>query len=82
MVLVEWIDSFQLEAGWHLVDEATERSALVCRSVGFLIGETADVLCLAETIGANQVSGVVHIPVRAVMRRAELTFSSAFQGDA
>ena len=79
MVMVEWVDSFQLESGWHWQSNIEDRQPARCMSVGWLIREDESQLMLAETISPHeddrQVQGVVVIPTAAIVRREPLTSS-------
>ena len=81
LVLVEWVDSFHLEAGWHWLEDLPERRLGHCHSVGWVIREDDEQISLSETISdvgdSHQVSGIVTIPVCAITKRKTLTSSSA-----
>lgn len=73
LVLVEWEDSAQPSSSWQFLEDVGAPPAVRCRSVGWLIANTEDVRVLAPNMGAvggdaPQVSGVITIPSRAVLR--------------
>jgi hypothetical protein len=78
LVLIEWEDSHS-PVGWQQIDGTFEDRALVCRSVGWLMldGERAKVLAphlnTAESGVPLQGSGIITIPVGAVLRVVPLT---------
>src|SRR3546814_2923787 len=50
-VLIEWLDSAQPIPGWRLLSDLPNPDVVKCESVGWIIGETDDVLMLAPNIG-------------------------------
>ena len=80
LVRVVWVDSFMLEAGWHWIDDLSDRKVSTCASTGWIISEDDNQVCLAQTIGqvgdVIQVSGVVTIPIRSVIRMEELAMDA------
>ncbi len=77
-ILVEWIDSAQPISAWMFLENKPSLEIIQCVSVGWLVGETDDVLMLApnlgdiESGGSGQASGFIRIPKSAVTRRVEL----------
>ena len=73
LVLVEWVDSARGD-GWVTLDHAREDNAHTVRSVGWLIHDTAELICVAphhsdETTDADeQVSGHMKIPKRCITK--------------
>lgn len=63
LVLVEWQDAFDAQAGWYDVDGYKETEAIV-KSVGYYMANANIVgyMVLAATRGGHQVSQVTHIP--------------------
>jgi len=82
-ILVEWIDSAQPISAWMFLEKKPSLEIIQCVSVGWVVGETDDVLMLApnlgdiESGGSGQASGFIRIPKSAVTRRVELMASNA-----
>ncbi|MDA9090917.1 hypothetical protein N9J84_02300 [Porticoccaceae bacterium] len=74
-ILVEWIDSAQPISAWMFLENKPSLEIIQCVSVGWVVGETDEVLMLApnlgdiESGGAAQGSGFIRIPKSAVTRR-------------
>ena len=82
LVSVEWVDSFQLAAGWHWLEDLPEHGLSRCHSVGWLIKEDENQIFVAETISevedGHQVAGVLVVPVCSIVEKKVLTaFSSS-----
>ena len=77
-ILVEWIDSAQPISAWMFLENKPSLEIIQCVSVGWVVGETDEVLMLApnlgdiESGGSGQGSGFIRIPKSAVTRRVEL----------
>ena len=58
VVYVEWVDAVA-DAGW-----ATNPKAEIhpCVTVGFLVDESKDALCIASTLSMNDTNARMHIP--------------------
>jgi hypothetical protein len=58
VIYVEWVDAVA-DAGW-----ATNPKAEIhpCVTVGFLVDESKDALCIASTISINDTNARMHIP--------------------
>ena len=82
-ILVEWIDSAQPISAWMFMENKPSLEIIQCVSVGWVVGETDEVLMLApnlgdiESGGSGQASGFIRIPKSAVTRRVELMASNA-----
>lgn len=74
LVLIEWEDSAQPVSGWRYLSDFSDFGAVLCVSVGWLIHDGEDVKALAPNLGEKedaqhvQVSGVIRIPTRSVVR--------------
>lgn len=68
-VYLEWEDSESLSS-WKYVDELPI-DVHICRSLGWIIKETKDVLVIASSVssGGDQCTGAIGIPKRAITRR-------------
>jgi hypothetical protein len=78
-VIVEWDDSVQPVPTWRfLPDVIGTSSPCRCRTVGWLLERTDEVLVIAQNVGLDdseeptQVSGVITIPASAVRRLRRL----------
>ena len=88
LVMVEWEDSRQPSPGWVYLASLDPVDAVRCVSVGWLVEDGIKVKALAPNMGdfsgesSVQVSGVIRIPTRCIVRVVELqepdviTFSS------
>ena len=74
LVLVEWEDSAQPVSSWSFLADFEADHAVLCTSVGWLIHDGEDVKALApnmgglRTNGSVQVSGVIRIPARCIVK--------------
>jgi hypothetical protein len=58
IVYVQWVDAVA-DAGW----EGEARAEVhPCLSIGFIVDETADAICLAAVISHDQSNARIHIP--------------------
>jgi len=77
LVLIEWEDSARPIPEWLWLEDWQQGEIVRCASVGWLI-EDGDVKALAPNTGdvgpdgPAQVSGVIRIPARAVVRMVRL----------
>lgn len=73
LVLVEWLDSRQPDPGWQRTRDVSG-GACECRSVGWLLkdGKKVKVLAMSAADDFDQVSGVVRIPTRCVVKMTGL----------
>ncbi len=58
IIQVKWIDAVA-DSGW---EEKTKAEIHHCITVGFLIDETDEALCIASTWSHNQTNARIHIP--------------------
>lgn len=58
IIQVKWIDAVA-DSGW---EEKTKAEIHHCLTVGFLIDETDEALCIASTWSHNQTNARIHIP--------------------
>ena len=75
LVMLEWEDSRRAQSDWIHLSEFTPGNAVRCVSVGWMIHDGSNVKVLAPNMGdvgdgdaELQVSGVIHIPARCVMK--------------
>jgi hypothetical protein len=50
-ILVEWIDSAQPISAWMFLEKKPRLEIIQCVSVGWVVGETDEVLMLAPNLG-------------------------------
>ena len=73
-VIVEWVDSSQPVSKWQFVDDIEPDDGIVCRSAGWIVHDTAEVLMIAANVAScGQANGVITIPKCAVRSVRELT---------
>lgn len=86
LVLIEWVDSTQPTPDWAWIDEVSWKEVALCRSVGWLVYDGEEVKALAPNVatvcGDVQISGVIRIPTRAVVRITRLREGDATSSDA
>lgn len=76
--MIEWEDSAQPIPSWSHLTDVPLHDAIRCVSVGWLIQDTSAVKVLAPNMGAiddesnMQVSGVMRIPARCVVRLTKI----------
>lgn len=76
--MVEWEDSAQPIPGWAYLSSFDAPGIIRCASVGWLIRDDDQMKALAPNMGgladenSVQVSGVIQIPARCVLRVTEL----------
>ena len=65
LVLVEWNDTYEMEAGWHALEDAKKWKPYTCCSVGYLLVEHDNhiVICADSGVEDNtEVGRVQAIP--------------------
>lgn len=80
LVLIEWEDSTQPHGAWSWLEGGDVgevwSEAVRCQSVGWLVYDGEDVKALApnwgQLCGDHQVSGVIRIPTRAIIKITRL----------
>jgi hypothetical protein len=78
LVMVEWEDSAQPIPTWSYLSSFTPSGTIRCASVGWLIRDDDEMKALAPNMGALgdensvQVSGVIQIPARCVIKQTRL----------
>lgn len=78
LVFVEWEDSAQPISNWSYLASFDPSGTIRCASVGWLIRDDAEMKAIAPNMGAIddennvQVSGVIQIPTRCVIRQVRL----------
>ena len=77
LVMIEWEDSAQPTPEWAFLASLEPSSIIRCASVGWLIHDGPEMKALAPNMGnlekdSVQVSGVIRIPARSVIRIVEI----------
>lgn len=78
LVFVEWEDSAQPIPGWQHLADFKPSPVVRCVSVGWLIYDGDDMKAIAPNMGgieneySAQVSGVIRIPARCIIRTVKL----------
>ena len=79
LVRLEWVDSFNVEAGWHDEADVADMVPALVSSAGFLVNEDDRYVRLAlsmyEVADSRHVSGVTVNPKCSVTGRETLTSS-------
>jgi len=72
VIYVEWVDAVA-DAGW-----ATNPKAEIhpCVTVGFLVDESKDALCIASTLSINDTNARMHIPKAWVKKRRRIVIET------
>lgn len=83
LVAVEWLDAAGCPQGWVLCDESRPGLTEI-QSVGWVMDETDDYLCIAPTISdgskgqAPGVMGMITIPKACIVKRCSLNRALSF----
>ena len=78
LVMIEWEDSAQPISSWSHLSDLPPQTVIRCSSVGWLIQDTNKIKVLAPNMGAiddeanMQVSGVMRIPARCVIKLTKI----------
>ena len=68
ITIVKWVDA-QSDAGW---EEYIKAHLSDCITVGFLVSETKEALCIASTLSDPHNNCRMHIPKKWIVSRREL----------
>lgn len=77
LVQIEWVDSIQPTSQWQYISEYEPAKPINCISVGFLVHSGKEIKAIAQNIGDitgenSQASGIIHIPVKSIIRMKEI----------
>lgn len=72
VVYVEWVDAVA-DAGWATTTKAEIHE---CVTVGFLVDESKDALCIASTLSMNDTNARMHIPKAWVKKRRRIVIET------
>ena len=68
IVSIEWIDAVA-DSGW---EDKTKAAIHHCTTIGFLVDETDEAICLASTWSVDQTNARMHIPKAWIKNRKVL----------
>jgi hypothetical protein len=69
LVYVEWVDAVA-DCEWK---ENVDAEIHACRSIGWVVSETDDAICLANTISMESSNARIHIPKSWIKNRKSIT---------
>ena len=75
IVLVEWNDTYEMEAGWHSLEDAKKWNTYTCCSVGYLLADHDSHVVICADSGVNdnsEVGRVQAIPRSCINKIIEL----------
>ena len=75
IVLVVWNDTYEMEAGWHSLEDAKKWNTYTCCSVGFLLADHDSHVVICADSGVNdnsEVGRVQAIPRSCINKIIEL----------
>lgn len=65
LVYIEWVDAVA-DIGW---EEGSKADIHAVRTVGFVVSETADAICIASTVSHDNSNARMHIPKAWIKKR-------------
>ena len=73
---VKWLDAYEMESGWHSIEDALKITPPEVCSVGYVLKETEEYILLAADIGSdkmdNDVGRVQVIPGQWIVDKKEV----------
>lgn len=74
-VLILWEDSWQVTPQWTSADAFEAPSPCYCETLGFVVYEDGDVLCVAQSRAdqGEQIAGVMTIPQRSIIAKIPIS---------
>ena len=73
---VRWLDAYEMESGWHSIEDALKITPPEVCSVGYVLKETEEYILLAADIGSdkmdNDVGRVQVIPGQWIVDKKEV----------
>ena len=74
---VKWLDAYEMESGWHSIEDAIKITPPEVCSVGYILKETEEYILLAADIGSdkmdNDVGRVQVIPGQWIVSKKQIT---------
>jgi hypothetical protein len=64
-IYVQWVDAVA-DSGW---EDEVKAEIHLCHTIGFLVSETADALCIASTVSKEDSNARMHIPKAWIKKR-------------
>jgi hypothetical protein len=74
LVYIEWVDAVA-DAGW---DSAKPPELHPCRTIGFVVSETKEAICIASTLSLEQSNARMHIPKKWIILRRNFKIEDKF----
>ena len=53
IVLVEWNDAYEMDSGWHSLEDAKKWNLCLCYSVGYLLSENEKSIVIGADVGVG-----------------------------
>ena len=72
IVYVEWVDAVA-DVEWQ---ENVKAEVHLCHSIGWIIDETDDAICIANTVSMDNSNARMHIPKQWIKVRKEVVFEA------
>lgn len=57
LVLIEWIDSYSVYEQWDFIKDLSEPEIIKCKSVGFVVRETNELILIIPHISGDSEAG-------------------------
>ncbi len=74
LVYIEWVDAVA-DAGW---DSAKPPELHPCRTIGFVVSENKEAICIASTLSLEQSNARMHIPKKWIILRRNFKIEDKF----
>ena len=74
LVYLEWVDAVA-DSGW---DSVKPPELHPCRTIGFVVSETKEAICVASTISLEQSNARMHIPKKWIILRRNFKIEDKF----
>ena len=72
IIYIEWVDAVA-DNGWA---SGTKAEVHECKTVGFLIDETDNALCIASTVSLSDTNARMHIPKAWIKNRRKISIET------
>lgn len=74
LVYLEWVDAVA-DSGW---DSVKPPELHPCRTIGFVVSETKEAICVASTLSLEQNNARMHIPKKWIILRRNFKIEDKF----
>lgn len=74
LVYIEWVDAVA-DAGW---DSVKPPELHPCRTIGFVVSENKEAICIASTLSLEQSNARMHIPKKWIILRRNFKIEDKF----